>query len=1262
MDGAVMTVEPVYVACVGLQRKLTAITLPANAKLCGLEDLDALPLDADVALVTSASWLKCAGSPLPAAVTARLPALKAWFVVLDTDSSAESLLYWMGLGATDLLVPQDLGAALAQCVAPEQEHVLFWMSDEEDAIEQAPLIDALRREQMQVLTHHELGMLSDKQPTALLCADPDGFIKARAMCASSGLDLPVIVISDTPLPHAPISRYERVLKSAAPELVASQLAQIVRRTELTTACPRSVQLLRVLDEHAIVSIADKQGRITAVNERFCQISGYTRDELIGNNHRLVKSGLHDEAFYKEMWATLKSGGTWHGIVCNRTKEGSLYWVEATIVPFFNSAGQIEEFCSIRTDITALKESEDELRRHDEMLTQSQNFANVGSWDWNIQTGELYWSERIPPLFGYEQGKLETSYANFIQAIHPDDRQAVEAAVAASLESGQPYEVEHRVIWPDGAVRWLLERGAVTRDHDGRPLHMLGMVQDIHDRKVTELELASSQHELAEANTMMRLVLDTIPARVFWKNRDLSYLGGNRAFCNDAGLESPEQLVGLSDYDMPWASWEAEAYRADDQTVIEQSLPQLNYEEHQTSGDGRQAWLRTSKIPLQSASGDTIGLLGVYEDITETRLAQQQLRASEERFSFAVEGAGDGIWDWNIITGAMTFSRLYMEMLGYDEFELPHHQNTWASSVHPDDWERVSRYLQEYLDGQHANYSIQLRLRCKDGRYKWVLCRGTVVDRDPSGEPQRMIGIHADISEQKQVEENLDLFRQVFDACDQCMAIADSKGTVIFVNQAYLNTMKYAAEQVVGKNFRGFISKTPEAGNMVADTLVYHHRSWTGLTTRQRSDGSEFIAANSFGLVKDEADNITYIFVIFSDFTQELERRNELALAKEAAETANKAKSDFLSSMSHELRTPMNAVIGFAQLLECDEGATEDQLDNVHEILKAGRHLLELINEVLDLAKIESGRVDLSLEEVEIEAVIMECYDLVRPLAERRGLEFDLQVQPQLQLMADRVRLKQVLLNLISNAIKYNCFGGRVSVCANNAGGMARVSVSDTGMGIAQSRLPELFLPFNRLSAGASDIEGTGIGLTITQRLIQMMGGEIGVESREGKGSSFWFELPIAEMSERGDEDLELVPLKALDISTDADTVLCIDDNPANLKLISQILARQKGLKILTALEPELGIELALAHRPALILLDINMPRMDGYEVLKVLRARKEVAHVPVIAVTANAMTRDIQRGMEAGFADYLTKPLNMTQTLDLINKHLEATGQERNSD
>ena len=389
-----------------------------------------------------------------------------------------------------------------------------------------------------------------------------------------------------------------------------------------------------------------------------------------------------------------------------------------------------------------------------------------------------------------------------------------------------------------------------------------------------------------------------------------------------------------------------------------------------------------------------------------------------------------------------------------------------------------------------------------------------------------------------------------------------------------------------------------------------------------------------------------------------EKAIELETAKAAAEKANLAKSDFLSSMSHELRSPLNAILGFAQLMESDSPLpTPTQKASIDQILHAGWFLLELINDILDLAVIESGRLSLSLEALSLREILIECQTMIEPQAQKRGISmtFPTFTEP-CYVKADRTRLKQVLINLLSNAIKYNQTGGRVKVdCTQSRTGCMRISVKDTGVGLTQEMLAQLFQAFNRLGKEATGEEGTGIGLVVSKRLVELMQGQIGVESTVGTGSVFWIELVHdtthhAEYTKAVNTVMTASPIPT---GPDQRLLLYVEDNPANLKLVEQIIARHPDLRLLSAMNGQDGIALAIGQVPDVILMDINLPGISGIEAMKILRLEPVTAYIPIIALSANAMPRDIEKGLEAGFFKYLTKPIKVNEFLETLNATLE---------
>jgi signal transduction histidine kinase/CheY-like chemotaxis protein len=387
-----------------------------------------------------------------------------------------------------------------------------------------------------------------------------------------------------------------------------------------------------------------------------------------------------------------------------------------------------------------------------------------------------------------------------------------------------------------------------------------------------------------------------------------------------------------------------------------------------------------------------------------------------------------------------------------------------------------------------------------------------------------------------------------------------------------------------------------------------------------------------------------------------ERTAELEKARHDADHANQAKSEFLSRMSHELRTPLNAVIGFAQLLEMDALSAEHR-ESVGHILKGGRHLLELINEVLDIARIEAGRLAISPEPVSVNLLVKESLDLIAPLAVKEHVHLDgnLAETSERHVQADRQRLRQVLLNLLSNAVKYNRKGGAVTFSYEETPeARLRIKVTDTGPGISAEKMERLFTPFERLGVERTSVEGTGLGLALSKRLVEAMDGKLGVESTVGRGSTFWVELPLVESLTKQSDRGEGVPTPGeLVGSRPARVVLYVEDNLSNLRLIERVLAHRPDIRLHPAMQGRLGLDLAREHRPDLILLDLHLPDMPGEELLLRLRAIPETREIPVVVISADATPGQVSRLLASGARAYLTKPLDLKKFLALLDEVLQ---------
>jgi PAS domain S-box-containing protein len=651
-------------------------------------------------------------------------------------------------------------------------------------------------------------------------------------------------------------------------------------------------------------------------------------------------------------------------------------------------------------------------------------------------------------------------------------------------------------------------------------------------------------------------------------------------------------------------------------------------------------------------------------------SQARLAESELRFRLGMEAAGAGLWDCDVRREVVHASPECARIVGLEPADLPSTLAFWRERAHPEDLQANQSGLQAHLEGQVPQLRMEARLRHEQLGWRWTALRGRIIDRDAQGRPLRALGTLVDIEERKCAEAAL------LDREEKFRGIAEMNVDVIFqlVPPGVFSYVSPAARALFGFEPEEWLSSAladhvaPESRERATRLVA---RVLAGETVRNfelgapRRDGAPLVLeANATpihlgahvvgvqGVLRDITERRRAEEAL-RDANRRLETRvRERTVALEAAcddaERANRAKSEFLSRMSHELRTPMNAILGFAQILETS-GADARQQRWVSEIRQAGEHLLELIDELLDLARIEVGRLNVRLEPVELQPVIQEAAAMCKMAADGRQVALKLESLDEGQAVtADRTRLRQVLLNLLSNAIKYNHPGGRVDVvCRGAAPGRLRLTVRDTGTGLSPEQIGRLFQPFERLGREESGIQGSGIGLALSKQLAELMHCSLGAESVRGLGSSFWIDMPAATA---GAMVQDPPAPAAVQTACRALRVLYIEDNRVNVALMRAIFESRPDLALLTAADGPSGLAVARAERPGAILLDIQLPGMSGYEVLQELRGDPDLGGVPVIAVSADAMPHDVARGLAAGFAAYVAKPIRFAELMQRLDE------------
>ena len=560
-------------------------------------------------------------------------------------------------------------------------------------------------------------------------------------------------------------------------------------------------------------------------------------------------------------------------------------------------------------------------------------------------------------------------------------------------------------------------------------------------------------------------------------------------------------------------------------------------------------------------------------------------------------------------------------------------------------------------------TCELRLVRQDSSQFWAQLTATQMQGDQGHGAYKVV--LTDIHERKLAQDRIRISDLALKAISQGVLLATPELCVVSVNEAFLRMTGYTEHELLGADcslFSGPLTD-PVATAQLA-TAIKDKQAFSGEMRNYRKDGSCFWNQLTVCPVFDEQGHLTHFISIHTDVSERkqldqalLDKNLALVQATQVAEAASLAKSVFLSSMSHELRSPLNAILGFAQLLDAGTPAlTPGQHLKTEKIQRSGWHLLTLINDILDLALIESGKLALTLAPVSLQTVLLECQCMIAPQAERHGICVTFpQLPRQFMVLADPVRLQQVVINLLSNAIKYNRRSGTVNVMVEaTTADVLRICVQDSGDGISEDLLSQLFEPFNRLGQETSTTQGTGIGLVVAWRLTELMGGKIGVQSKLGAGSMFWVDLNLAQTLPLGPvTGLEAQPLLRVRSDARPCKVLYVEDNLPNMELVAQILALGRpNFELIRAENGPQGIEMARHHRPQVILMDIHLPGISGLDALRVLRADPATRHIPVLAVSAYAMPCNVSEGLAAGFVHYLTKPFKIEEFLAALDQAL----------
>ncbi|MEB3884752.1 PAS domain S-box protein [Lyngbya sp. CCY1209] len=1000
-----------------------------------------------------------------------------------------------------------------------------------------------------------------------------------------------------------------------------------------------------------------------------QISPETREQLRGAIARAARGEF--VRYEVEIWGT----------------QGTIP-IDFSLRPVADEAGRVILIIPEGRDLTEAKRLETEREEAYALLRESERryaslaaAAPVGIFRTDIDGNCVYANDRWCAIAGLTPEMAMGT--GWVEMLHPDDRDWVLKKCAKTLAERSSCQCEFRIVHPDGALRWVYGQSVPEWDDGGQLLGYVGTLTDISDRKRAEEQLQELNQQLEakvrrrtaalqERETRYRALMENAGDAIL-----LADVGGNLVEVNRQAEElfghSREELIGidLSQIHPPedlerMRTTFSEVLRGDRTQVLDARIVRrdgaiVDVDISATTieiGDSRQC---THRKLVQ----------GIFRDITERKAAEKALRESETRWQFALEGSGDGIWDWDAGTNRVFFSKAWKAMLGYADEDIGDTLEEWSSRVHPEDLSQCRADLDRHFRGETPVYQNEHRMFRKDGSIAWILDRGQVIEWTAEGKPLRVIGTHTDISDRKAAEEENRLLKERLQfllarspaMIYSCRPEGDYGAT--FMSPNVKTILGYDPEEFTADSsfWANHIHPEDAPGVLRSASEVFQKGTIAHEYRFLHKAGHYVWLMDELRLVCDEAGEPVEIVGYWANISDRKVAEIKLQRTNEELLRATRLKDEFLANMSHELRTPLNAILGMTEGLqeEVFGPVNERQIRALATIESSGSHLLSLINDILDLAKIEAGQVQLECAPTAIAPLCRSSLNFVQQQAMKKNIKLTTKVPENLpDWHIDERRIRQVLINLLTNAVKFTPEGGRIGleVFFVNLGepgrNRLRIAVMDTGIGIAPENLDKLFRPFVQIDGALNrKYEGTGLGLALVKQIVELHGGEVGVSSEVGTGSCFTVDLPGGDDSQAWEPPVPSASEAEPESSEPPPParILLAEDNEANISTMSSYLGA-KGYRLMVAKNGAEAIGLARSERPDLILMDVQMPGMDGLEAIRHIRRDRDLAEVPIVALTALAMNGDRDRCLEAGATEYLGKPVRLKELVAMIQQLL----------
>lgn len=944
--------------------------------------------------------------------------------------------------------------------------------------------------------------------------------------------------------HLPVINQEEQIIG----LLTSKNLQEINYLEQQKLQQELSNLKYALDQACIVSMTDAQGIITYVNEHFCQISGYTQEQLIGKTHQLIKSDYHSPCFFQQLWQTIRSAKVWQGEICNRSKSGKLYWVETTIVPFLDHKNRPIQYLSIRFDITATKLGQKAVDQ--ENIFRRKIMENIAEGLCVCQSITEYpyvhftvWNQQMEKITGYTIEEINR--LGWYQTLYPDAQ--IQAKVIARMDrmrqgdniKNEEWEIQSK----DGQKHIISISTTILAAYNERT-YIMALMQDITERKQAEKALKISEN-------WYRQMFNTSVVGMVIADFQGNMIEANDCFLKMLGYTRAELESGM----IRWNEMTPPEYHTQDQAAVEhfKKYGYVNpWQKEYYRKDGSRIPILIGVALLPESDHETIS---VIVDLTQQKIAQQENQQLKERLEWILCTTPAVIYTCQPHSRSkITFiSDNIYHITGYQSEHFLLEENFWLNHVHPED---ASKILLDFTQiFEKGLFSCEYRFLCADQTYHWIRDELRLI-RDDQGNPLELVGYCADISDRKEYE------------------------------------------------------------------------------------------------VKLQQTNL------------ELQR-------------ATRLKDEFLTTMSHELRTPLNAILGLSEALGDQLFGTmnEQQLKAIKTIIESGNHLLALINDILDLAKIEADKIKLNLAPTCINNLCQSSLKFIQQQALEKRITLNKEIPENLpDLLIDERRIRQVLINLLNNAVKFAPTGGKISLKVEFSSGnndslivknskskrQMSFTITDNGIGISEENIAKLFQPFMQIDSSLNrQYNGTGLGLALVKKLVELHDGQVKVESQIGEGSSFTFCLPCDQLYLEKTENLKQITLKKLENNpinyqiNQNPLILLAEDNEANILTVSSYL-KAKGYQMILAKNGQEALDLVNSQKPDLILMDISMPKVNGFTAIQTIRqnSNPDLANIPIIALTALAMPGDRQKCLEAGANDYLAKPIKLTQLFHIIQEVL----------